>query len=194
MIEKKEQIRKQALIRRRELPESLRREYSRKIAEQVIAHPLFLCAREIYCYVSYGTEVLTEEILSAAWRCRKKTAVPKVLGTRDMAFYYIRSLEELAPGSWNILEPAGDADTLAEGNEVLAILPGAAFDKCGKRVGYGKGYYDIYLRKHPGYHRIGIAFAAQCVEAIPAESHDIPVEFVVTERGILCQNNYQEIL
>ena len=71
---------------------------------------------------------------------------------------------------------------------------GAAFDKCGNRIGYGKGYYDTYLKKHPEYRRIGLAFSTQCVKTIPAESHDVPVEFVVTERGILCQNNYQEIL
>ena len=172
----------------------MRREYSRKIAEQVISHPLFLWAEEIYCYVSHGTEVLTNEIFSAAWRCGKKTAVPKVQGAHDMGFYFIRSMKELAPGCWNILEPVGKPETLAEGKKVLVILPGAAFDKYGNRIGYGKGYYDTYLKKHPEYRRIGLAFSTQCVKTIPAESHDVPVEFVVTERGILCQNNYQEIL
>lgn len=194
MTEKKEQIRKQALAQRGRISENMRREYSRKIAEQVISHPLFLWAEEIYCYVSHGTEVPTNEIFSAAWRCGKKTAVPKVQGAHDMGFYFIRSMKELAPGSWNILEPVGKPETLAEGKKVLVILPGAAFDKCGNRIGYGKGYYDTYLEKHPEYRRIGLAFSAQCVEAIPAESHDVPVEFVVTERGILCRNNYQEIL
>lgn len=193
MTEKKEQIRKQALAKRSGISENTRREYSRKIAEQLIRHPLFLWAEAIYCYVSYGTEVLTNEIFSAAWQYEKKTAVPKVQGAHDMEFYFIRSMEELAPGCWNILEPVGKPETLAEGKKVLVILPGAAFDKCGNRIGYGKGYYDTYLKKHPEYRRIGLTFSVQCVDAIPADSHDVPVEFVVTERGILCQNNYQEI-
>ena len=166
MTEKKEQIRKQALAQRSGISENTRREYSRKIAEQLIRHPLFLWAEAIYCYVSYGTEVLTNEIFSAAWQYGKKTAVPKVQGAHDMEFYFIRSMEELAPGCWNILEPTGKPETLAEGKKVLVILPGAAFDKCGNRIGYGKGYYDTYLKKHPEYRRIGLAFSVQCVDAI----------------------------
>ena len=69
LTEKKEQIRKQALAQRGRISENMRREYSRKIAEQVISHPLFLWAEEIYCYVSHGTEVPTNELFSAAWRC-----------------------------------------------------------------------------------------------------------------------------
>ena len=84
---KKEQIRKQALAQRSGISENTRREYSRKIAEQLIRHPLFLWAEAIYCYVSYGTEVLTNEIFSAAWQYGKKTAVPKVQGAHDMEFY-----------------------------------------------------------------------------------------------------------
>lgn len=194
MIEKKEQIRKQALRRRKELPEAMRIAYSRKIAEQLLKHPLFLCAEEIYCYIPYREEVLTWEIIQTAWKCGKKVAVPKVLGDQDMEFYYIRSVEELFSGYCNISEPSGNPEDLARGRNVLVILPGAVFDVTGNRLGYGKGFYDTYLKKHPEYHRIGIAFSVQCTEQIPVEEHDIPAEFVFTERGILCQNNYQEIL
>lgn len=194
LIGKKEQIRKQALKRRKELSETMRIAYSRKIAGQLLKHPLFLCAEEIYCYVPYREEVLTWEIIQTAWKCGKKVAVPKVLGDQDMEFYYIRSVEELSSGYCNISEPSGNPEDVAQGKNALVILPGAVFDTMGNRIGYGKGFYDSYLKKHPEYHRVGIAFSVQCIELIPVEEHDIPAEFVFTERGILCQDNYQKIL
>ncbi|MEI3210385.1 MAG: 5-formyltetrahydrofolate cyclo-ligase [Lachnospiraceae bacterium] len=88
----------------------------------------------------------------------EKTAVPKVQGAHDMGFYFIRSMKELrAPGRIrNILEPRSrETGDTCRGKKGFLVLPGAAFDKCGNRIGYGKGYYDTYLKKHPEYRRIG---------------------------------------
>ena len=92
-------------------------------------------------------------------------------------------------------------DDIENGAEYLKALHWAIKKKKVKNIAlagpYGAGkssIIDTYLKKHPEYRRIGLAFSTQCVKTIPAESHDVPVEFVVTERGILCQSNYQEIL
>ena len=63
----------------------------------------YLCRRkEIWCYVSMGKEVCTEQILVSAWRAGKRTAVPKVTGKREMKFYYIESLNDLETGAFGI--------------------------------------------------------------------------------------------
>lgn len=113
----------------------------------------------------------------------KKVAVPKVIVDNFMKFYYIDSLKSLTPGAYGILEPEAYPQREACKEHALVILPGVAFDRQGNRIGYGKGFYDNYLSTHPQYHRIGLAFSAQCVDFIPADCHDIRVEAVITEKG-----------
>ena len=93
-METKQDIRKQMLCARDRLTESERETYSDRITRRVVSHPLFEQAEEIWCYVSFQTEVCTDQILRAARKAGKKTAVPKVTGKRKMEFYYIESLDE----------------------------------------------------------------------------------------------------
>jgi 5-formyltetrahydrofolate cyclo-ligase len=66
----------------------------------------------------------------------------------------------------------------------LLFVPLVAFDRAGHRIGYGAGYYDATLATFAATRplAIGLAFSAQEVAAIPAESHDHPLAFVITER------------
>ena len=67
----------------------------------------------------------------------------------------------------------------------VVVMPLLGFDKAGTRLGYGGGYYDrtlAKLKKRPRL--IGYAFAAQELPAIPREAHDLPLDGVVTERGV----------
>lgn len=168
-------------------------------------HPLFQSAREIYCYASFRGEVETGRLMEEAWKSGKRVALPRVRDKGQMDFYYIDSLLELSCGYQGILEPAKDTSRIAlpgakrpsgkagrrnnaqadsaKSAETLIILPGAAFDREGNRLGYGKGFYDRYLRAHPGCGRIGLAYSVQCMEKIPADPHDFCVEAVITEKG-----------
>ena len=85
-METKRDIRKQMLCARDRLTDREWETYSDRITEQVVSHPLFVQAKEIWCYVSMGKEVCTEQILVSAWRAGKRTAVPKVTGKREMKF------------------------------------------------------------------------------------------------------------
>jgi 5-formyltetrahydrofolate cyclo-ligase len=68
--------------------------------------------------------------------------------------------------------------------EVL-FVPLVAFDRRGYRLGYGGGYYDRTLAALPGAIAIGCAFAAQELDAVPAEAHDVRLHAVATERGVI---------
>lgn len=90
-------------------------------------------------------------------------------------------LEDSAHGT---SEPAADAP---EATPLIMFVPGLAFDSEGFRIGYGLGYYDrtiAALREGPGLLAIGIAYAAQLIEAVPREDHDQPLDLIVTENGI----------
>jgi 5-formyltetrahydrofolate cyclo-ligase len=90
--------------------------------------------------------------------------------------------EPLASGQWGIREPVPEAPEVAP--DVL-IVPLAAFDRDGHRIGYGAGYYDMTinaLRAKKKVTAIGIAFAAQEIPKVPATQRDARLDLVLTER------------
>lgn len=192
-LETKEEIRKRVLKLRKEQSREAWDFGTRQIAETVTAHRWFEEAEYIYCYVDVSGETGTEEIIREAWRRGKTVLLPRVCGD-NMEFLPVSSLEELAPGAFGIPEPVEkESDTARMRGKVpfpsertgLMLLPGVAFDRKKNRVGYGKGYYDRYLKAYPYLHTIAIAFSFQIVEEIPAGAHDIAPELVITERTVL---------
>ena len=180
-MEKKKDIRKGVLAKRNLIPYVEWDKNSDEISAKVLKQDAFIQADEIYCYIDFRNEVGTKKIIETAWKMGKKVACPKIKGDY-MNFYYIKSYNDLLPGNWGILEPA--EETLATGLNVLVIMPGAAFDCKKNRVGYGKGYYDQYLDKHPDYQTMALAFEVQIVDNIPTDAHDISPQIVVTEEHI----------
>jgi 5-formyltetrahydrofolate cyclo-ligase len=93
--------------------------------------------------------------------------------------------EELARGQWGIREPKPDAPEL---DPDVLLVPLAAFDRRGHRIGYGAGYYDLTLkalRAVKSITAIGLAFALQEIDAIPALPHDARLDLVLTEREVI---------
>src|SRR5579871_1181056 len=91
--------------------------------------------------------------------------------------------DRLMLGSLGIPEPSPAA---AEVVPDIMLVPLAAFDRIGHRIGYGAGHYDhtfAHLRKVKATTGIGLAFAAQEIKAIPALPHDVRLDFVLTESG-----------
>lgn len=178
-MESKKDIRKRVLTERNLISKREWEENSHKIYEKVVTHPFFLEADEIYCYVDYKKEAGTKAIMEQAWKLQKEVAAPKISG-EDMEFYYINCFEELESGYCKIMEPI--SQEVAVGKNVLVIMPGAVFDKNRNRIGYGKGFYDRYLAKHPSYRTMALAFELQIVDDIPADIYDICPEVIVTEK------------
>jgi 5-formyltetrahydrofolate cyclo-ligase len=92
--------------------------------------------------------------------------------------------DRLLPGPLGILEPSPAA---AEVTPDIVLVPLAAFDRLGHRIGYGAGHYDrtlVHLHKSKGFAAIGLAFAAQQVKAVPALAHDVALDYVLTETKI----------
>jgi 5-formyltetrahydrofolate cyclo-ligase len=93
--------------------------------------------------------------------------------------------EPLKAGVWGIREPKPEAP---EVEPDILLVPLLAFDRRGKRIGYGAGYYDMTiarLRARKSITAIGIAFAAQEVAAVPANAFDAPLDLVLTEREVI---------
>lgn len=181
-MEEKKRIRQRVQKKRNELTVEEWAEKTRLIYEKVIFHPMFQEADTIYSYVDFRREAGTEKIMEAAWKMGKRVAVPRTEG-ETMDFYYIDSLEELSVGHFGVREP--EPVHLAEGKEGLVLLPGSAFDMQRHRIGYGGGYYDRYLEKHPSLATMALAFSFQILDQIPYEPFDVRPEIIVTDTGII---------
>lgn len=158
-----------------------RDEMSREITERLLGSNIYKNSKSIFCYCSMGSEVYTYDILKAALKDGKKVAVPKVLSNEGiMAAIKIENLDTLRPGRYNINEPCSND----EAKDVdLAIVPGLLFNKRGYRVGYGKGFYDRYL-KGKNLLSIGICFEFQITDLDFQNEFDIPVDYICTEKSI----------
>jgi 5-formyltetrahydrofolate cyclo-ligase len=88
-------------------------------------------------------------------------------------------------GQWGIREPVPEAPEVFPD---ILIVPLAAFDRHGQRIGFGAGYYDMTiaaLRAKKKVTAIGIAFAAQEIERVPATERDARLDFMLTEREVI---------
>ncbi len=189
-LETKKEIRRLIQRKRKELEEHVWRKSCESIFNTVISHPWFIETGNIYTYVDYNREAETRKIIDTAFEMGKDVWVPKVTG-KIMHFYRIENMNELKPGIHGIPEPADDhppEDT--EDACGLLIMPGVAFDERCRRVGYGGGYYDRYLEDHPKLHRMALAFEFQIFPEVPYEEHDICPEILITERRIICRQDY----
>ena len=102
---------------------------------------------------------------------------------KELQQYFINDFSELQAGAYGILEPRPDPSRRVA-TEQFDLVPGLAFDRAGRRLGAGKGYYDRFLAgiKAP---KIALAFAFQLVEQVPIEPHDQRVEVIVTENEVI---------
>ena len=153
------------------------------IATRVASLWQYQRCRLLLVYVSTKIEVDTFRIIERALADGKAVAVPRcVPGTRQMEFYRINSVEDLAPGTFGVLEPVpGVHELLREFPDSLCIVPALSYDWHGFRLGYGKGYYDRFLSKYDGV-MIGICYSDCVQRKLPHGRFDRPVELLVTER------------
>ena len=168
---------------RREMPPAVKAERDAAIAERVRKLWQYRRCNTLLVYVSTPIEVDTYGIIRQAIADGKRVAVPRcVPGTRNMDFYYIRSTEELQPGSFGVQEPDPAAhEPLTDLSRGLCIVPAFSYDWNGFRLGYGKGYYDRFLSRFGGC-VIGICYSMCVQRTLPHGRYDRPVELLVTEK------------
>ncbi len=155
----------------------------RDIARQVRRLWQYKKTDTLLIYVSTEIEVDTHGIIRQALVDGKKVAAPRcVPDSRQMEFYYIRSLEELEPGMFGVLEPIPRTENLlTDMDNGLCIVPAFSYDWQGFRLGYGKGYYDRFLSRFEG-HIVGVCYSSCVQRSLPHGRYDRPVELLVTEK------------
>ena len=180
MTEKKE-IRKRYKMLRNGMSEIEVKEKSDRICQNIISSNLFQQAEKILAYAPLGNEVDIRSVIEEGWRQQKRIAFPKVFG-ETMRYFEISSFSELEEGTFHVMEPV--ETNPIDWEEALVLVPGVAFDFQGNRMGYGKGYYDRFLEGKPDCKKLGVAYEVQVADQLPTEENDLPMEYLVTEKGV----------
>ena len=180
-MEEKKEIRKKIFKARKEHSDEWIQEKSRMITGKLTVLPEYQRAERIMAYADYNHEVMTRYIIEEAWKAGKEVAVPKVVG-KDMIFYRLTDFSQLEPGYFGIPEPV--RGEIVKWEDALMVMPGVAFDPENNRVGYGGGFYDRFLEKHPDITRLAVAFDFQILDLVPTEPTDICPQIIVTQSKV----------
>lgn len=180
----KAELRRDALDRRMALSPATRAAASQAASEQAMAwigpHPGIVAL-----FMSIGDEIDTQPLIEQLARDGVVLALPVVVrrGT-PLIFRRWTPGDQLEARAWGIREPRDTAEPVMPDT---IIVPLAAFDGRGGRIGYGAGHYDASLRALRAQKLIracGYAYAMQEVPEVPMEAQDEFLDAIVTERGV----------
>ena len=148
----------------------------------------FCQAGTILFYLATKDEVQTGEIIEESLNGGKRVIVPFIdWRKREILPSEIKDpARDIEIGVFDIPQPKRDSYCPFSPVDIdIVIAPGVAFDRKGNRIGFGGGFYDRFLSElSDGVAVIALAFELQLVDAIPVQSHDVAVDYLITERGI----------
>lgn len=188
ITDEKAMIRKEMLKRRRALSKDECRTMSKIICRRFLETDEYKNAGTILLYKAYNNEVDTDMIFDQAVADGRKVAFPlsKIEdGEPVMTFYVIDDIAQLKSGYMGILEPdLSKKPEPFEGSADLCIAPGVAFDRKCHRIGYGKAFYDRYIRLNAPGRVIGLAYELQMADDFRPEDTDRAVDMVITDKTV----------
>jgi len=178
-------LRRLALDRRNALSDEERTAASRAVVGNAAPLLLSLLPGTVGFTWPMGSECDIRPLIELAVSNGATAALPTIVERTRLLFRAYRPGDRLVPAGFGTSEPVPESPAVRPD---ILIVPMVAFDRTGMRLGYGKGYYDRAIAELGVEGRaprlIGAAFAAQEVDAIPHEPHDVRLEWIVTEAGI----------
>ena len=182
----KEELRKRLAALRRTLPLATRRAYASAMNERLLSHQAFQGAQLVLAYSALKFEMDPRAAVERAWSLGKTVAMPRtVAATRELALHRYAEGDVLEEGGFVIQEPLPSAPEVAPEAVDVVLIPGLGYDTRGQRLGFGQGYYDRLLPRLSRAVRIGLAYEVSLLAEVPNAAHDIPVDFVITERRVI---------
>lgn len=192
------------------------RKESEKICRKILESNFFTSCTTLLAYMPLADEADITPVIQRALSQKKKVFLPRIFPeTNKMEFYRYDTSTEITQGSFGINEPAAKeelsftqflrkmaineyspaahssnfVDITPHDNpteHILILVPGRAFTKDGKRLGRGKGFYDIYLSQLPQIFDIkksGVCFSQQILPDLPTTPDDIMMDFLFSSKS-----------
>jgi 5-formyltetrahydrofolate cyclo-ligase len=182
IAEQKRQLRRSCRQIRTALGEEARQQASLSISGGIESWPVFQRSSIILAYMPISGEVDLTTLLER--QPHKRWLLPRVI-PEDNHRMVIHPYEphRLIRHPFGMDEPAPDSPTIPSNEVQLALVPGLAFDRLGRRLGYGGGYFDRFLHDLTGV-SLGVIYQALLLDHLPFGEHDVSVQWLVTEQGL----------
>jgi 5-formyltetrahydrofolate cyclo-ligase len=185
----KAELRKTYLEKRRAMSADEVGSCSRVIADRVFAVFDFAKLKAVHCYIPIPkfNEIDTSFIFERIWKefTHVLTAVPRVdEATGELEHLYYTRETNMVENAWGISEPAG-AERANPKDLDLVLVPLLCFDERGYRVGYGKGFYDRFLREcRADCVKAGLSLFPPVIEIRDTHVGDVPLDLFVMPNGV----------
>ena len=163
-----------------------RSEKAKAIEKRLFSFSDFQKGQVIMFFVGMADEVDTRNMVARALNVGKTVALPRTyIKSGSFKAFEIKSLVELVPGTYGILEPP-ETLPIAPARIDFIVVPARAYDRRGNRLGRGKGFYDRFLaEKDLTAVRCGVAFDCQIFSHLAHSQFDEPVDIIITESEVI---------
>lgn len=161
---------------------------SEALIEEIVSLATYARARRVLLSAPFRSEWDAAPLIGRALANGKEVALPRVHEASRMLdlCLVVDPASDIVAGHRGIPEPAEGCARVEAGSIEWVLVPGVAFDRTGARLGYGGGYYDRLLPLLSARAaRVAGAFSMQIVDLVPSAPHDIRMDTVVTEEGIV---------
>jgi 5-formyltetrahydrofolate cyclo-ligase len=182
--ETKDALREEAFARRDALDRAWRGRAAHAIAERALALPELRDVTPVGAYWPIRSEVDPKPLMEALLARGQEIALSQIRHPH-LSWRLWRPGDVLVKGGFGVREPGPDAP---ECFPKALLVPLAAFDRSGGRLGYCKGHFDRAIAALSGMHpvlTVGLAFSAQEIDRVPVEDHDRRLDIIVTEREVV---------
>lgn len=172
------------------LSASVQQQHAEALCLNVTQEKIYLSSKNIACYLANDGEIDPSQLIEHAWFLDKNVYLP-ILSAEKNSLYFApyHADSQLKPNRFGIPEPVHQANTWKTAQQLdLLLLPLVAFDELGNRMGMGGGFYDrtlAFLQHRNNAEKpvlAGLAHEIQKVARLDAQSWDIPLDFVITEK------------
>jgi len=180
----KAEIRKRVGAIRRALPTEARHARSAKIAARVTVLEPWSRATTVALYVAMRGEADPAPLAVAARENGKRVVLPRLEPGAELTWHLAEEGASLEESGMGFEQPATDAPAVHADAIDLVIVPAMAADDRGHRIGWGGGYYDRALPRMTHATRVAIVYDFQMLAEVPNTPNDVPVHYVVTDRGV----------
>ena len=183
MFQRKKILRQEFLSKRKTIPHNERDRISHELIKKFLATKIYREAKIIMAYASTPEELQLNELFAACFADKKILAIPFIFGKGIMKAVEVPNFEALELGEFNIPTVKHNQNFIAPEKIDCVIVPGAAFDLSGGRLGLGGGYYDRFLPLAVNAKKIALACDFQLVDSLPLEAHDFKIDAVLTPKN-----------
>lgn len=177
----KKQIRKELIEKRKNIPRDKKVIYDKEISRKITHSDYFKKAEQVLVFASRGDEFDTRYIIEKCRIENKNVFYPLCLNNQgEMKFLKVDSREDLQNGMYNIPEPKSICKEYKPEENDLIIVPCLSVDNDGYRIGYGKGYYDRFLKDFKGV-SVCPCYEELLTDSLPTDEYDVKINILITE-------------